>query len=139
MRLSLELLVIAIVILVVAVVIISFFALGMQQANQLMDARNQCITTASASCRSVKVMPPTWEIATVRVGERMMSCKELTDKSECDQLGVTTGGETEVTTPVITTKKQCEDGGGECKPNCGTKRGIGTCSDDPVNGLCCER
>jgi predicted permease len=85
MRLSLELVVIAIVILVVAIVILAFFGMGVQQANQITDARNQCIITASASCQSIGAMPPIWEIETVRVGNDMWSCDELTNKHDCDE------------------------------------------------------
>lgn len=135
MRLSLELVVIAIVILIAAVVIIAFFAMGVSQAGQITDARNQCITTASASCNSVKIMPPTWKIETIRAGNEMWSCDKLTGKHDCGDFGVTGGGVTPITTTAACTGK-----GYTCEETCQAgKIQQGSCSDnpDPKKKVCC--
>ncbi len=137
MRLSLELIVIAVVILVVAVVILAFFGMGMQQASQLTDARNQCITMASASCRSINVMPPSWSMPTIRIEDRMFSCETLTGKKKCSEFGVT---EETATTAVITTMADCKGRGFSCEEACtAPKMEKGTCggNPDPKKNVCC--
>ncbi|UCC91287.1 MAG: hypothetical protein JSV39_03145 [Candidatus Aenigmatarchaeota archaeon] len=138
MRLSLELIVIAVVILVVAVVILAFFALGVQQANQLTDARNQCINIASASCNALNVMPPSWSISTIRIKDEVLSCEMLTGKTRCTDFGVTPE---ETTAPAdITTTTGCTGNGFSCEEACtAPKMKKGTCGDnaDPKKKVCC--
>lgn len=132
MRLSLELVVIIIVILIVAVVILAFFIQGINNADQLMESKNQCIILGSSSCKSLRVLPPTWSFDTIRIGNEMWSCEGLTDIKDCDGFGVNGGG----TTPP-NTDLECTTQGGTCKTSCdaATEDTIGNCDN---NKKCCK-
>lgn len=134
---SLELVVVAIVLLVVAVVILVFFVNGIRPGVDMTDARNQCITMASASCQSFKVMPPTWKIATVNTKDGMKSCDDLTEKqyTDCSKFGVAAAGGGAATG--ILTVSQCASSKYTCEAACPTgKFPKGSC-DTPDKKVCC--
>ena len=89
MRLSLELIVIAIVILVVAVVVLAIFGGTMERNKQLTDIKASCIQMGSASCKSMGELPPTWKIQKLHYGNKMETCEEITGISDCSGFGVT--------------------------------------------------
>jgi hypothetical protein len=138
MRMALELVVITIVLLVVAVVILMFFTNGMRAGNDMTDARNQCITMASASCKSIKSMPPTWTVPTVTYNGNLETCQAITKiQNDCSAFGVTGGTPTGGTT-AITTVLQCTTTGYTCEASCTTpKTPKGACDADPAKRVCC--
>lgn len=144
MNTTLEIVVVAIILLVMAVVILAFFSQGMNQGQQLTDARNQCITMAAASCQSFKVMPPTWKIATVNTKDGLQSCDQLTQQQygDCSKFGVAaagggTGGGGAVT-GILTTSQCIVNSGYTCEAAVcpAGKTPKGAC-DSPDKKVCC--
>jgi len=151
MRMSLEVVMVAVILLVMAVVLIAFFVNGLRPGVEMTDARNTCITMASASCQSFKAMPPTWSIPTINTKSGLQSCEQITKiGNDCKNFGVTTGGGTPAgggatpggggTGTPITTKAACDNKGGHCQASCiqGSQTQLGTCSDNPATGVCCQ-
>lgn len=145
MRLALELVVITVVLLVVAIVMLSFFVTGVDRARQLTDARNQCIIMGSSSCKSLKIMPPTWNFPSINMGGEMKSCQQLTGYEKCDSFGVTTGeatggatgGGAATTQPNTAALCIAQIPPGTCKATCDqtTETELGTCES---NQKCCR-
>ena len=81
MRLSLELVVIAIVILVVALVVLTIFGGGMTQFGPITNARNSCYNAGKWSCQTAGTVPNTW--AREPVGPNGETCKQLLPACEC--------------------------------------------------------
>jgi hypothetical protein len=81
MRLSLELVVIAIVILVVALVVLTIFGGGMLQFGPLVSARNNCINAGKWSCQTAGMVPDTW--ARDPVGPNGETCAMLLPACQC--------------------------------------------------------
>ncbi|MCD6590624.1 MAG: hypothetical protein J7K72_01495 [Candidatus Aenigmarchaeota archaeon] len=75
MRLSLELVVIAIVILVVALVVLTMFGGSMGHLGTLTAAKNNCMRTGEFSCKSTGNYPSGW--TTDKVGPNGETCSEL--------------------------------------------------------------
>ena len=73
MRLSLELVVIAIVILVVALVLLTIFGIGITPFGSITDFKNNCISTGRLACETVGAAPFTWG-HTVNVAGQQTSC-----------------------------------------------------------------
>ncbi|MCX6818231.1 MAG: hypothetical protein NTU57_05235 [Candidatus Aenigmarchaeota archaeon] len=142
MRMALEIVVVTIILLVVAIVVLMFFANGMRAGVDMTDARNQCITMASASCKSLKVLPPTWFVPTVTVEGKTApeSCDDITEGAykDCSKFGVTGGGATTGGTTTITTNTQCTTALYTCEASCtAPKTQKGTCDADPAKKACC--
>ena len=82
-RMSLELVVTAIVILVVALVMLTIFGTGMIGVADMSTARSQCANEGGASCRATGQLPPTWAVKTKSVRAtgsndvKLASCQEL--------------------------------------------------------------
>jgi len=81
MRMSLELVVIAIVILVVALVMLTIFGGGMQQFGPLVNARNTCNNAGKWSCQTAGRAPDTWAIG--QVGPEGETCAQLLPACRC--------------------------------------------------------
>ena len=140
MNMTLELVVVAIILLVMAVVILAFFSQGMNQGQQLTDARNQCITMASASCQSFRVLPPTWKIPTVNTKDGSQSCDQLTQQQygDCSKFGVAATGGGGAAAGILTTSQCTANSGYTCETTtCPTgKTPKGAC-DSPDKKVCC--
>jgi len=138
MRMALEIVVVTIILLVVAIVILVFFTNGMRAGFDMTEARNQCITMASASCKSLKVLPPTWNVDTINDNGVQKSCKTLTGYNDCSSFGVTGGGATTGGTTTITTNTQCTTALYTCEASCtAPKTTKGACDADPAKKVCC--
>ncbi len=85
MRLSLELVVIAIVILVVALVMLTIFGSTMWQLGPLTNARNNCERAGRWSCETAGMVPDTW--ARDSVGPNGETCRDLLPGCYCDNGG----------------------------------------------------
>ena len=89
MRMSLEMVVIAIIIMVVAVVVLTIFGGGIGQFGIATDARANCLNQGKWSCETSGAMPAGWEkIHVFRQGEQSnwKTCEELVpsgDKGCC--------------------------------------------------------
>ncbi len=97
-RMSLELVVTAIVILVVALVMLTIFGTGMIGVADMSTARSQCANEGGASCRATGQLSPTWSVATKNVRQsgsnevKTMSCQALiggTCSTTCQSCGFT--------------------------------------------------
>lgn len=141
MRMALEIVVVTIILLVVALVIIVFFVKGLQPGVDMTDARNSCITTATASCRSLKTMPPTWSIPTISTKDGPpQSCQQATGYgNDCSNFGVTGGGAQSGGGSAATTSAQCAANKDTCMAVCAypLSQQRGECSDNPTNKICC--
>lgn len=73
MRLSLELVVIAIVILVVAMVVLTIFGSVIPRFGTLTDFRNYCGSTGKLSCEAAGMEPFNWK-QNENVGGQMTTC-----------------------------------------------------------------
>jgi hypothetical protein len=81
MRLSLELVVIAIVILVVALVVLTIFGGGIGQFGPLVSARNNCNNAGKWSCQTAGTVPDGW--ARDSVGPSGETCAALLPTCQC--------------------------------------------------------
>ena len=81
MRISLELVVIAIVILVVALVMLTIFSQGMLQLGPITTAKNNCNRIAVSTCSATGTVPSTW--TTDRVGPNGETCAALLPGCMC--------------------------------------------------------
>ena len=81
MRLSLELVVIAIVILVVAIVVLTIFGGGIIQLQPVINARNNCNTAGELSCKTAGILPDGW--ARDQVGPSGETCAALLPTCQC--------------------------------------------------------
>lgn len=81
MRLSLELVVIAIVILVVALVMLTIFGMGILQLDPLLNAKNNCNNAGKISCETAGTVPNTWVVG--RVGPDGETCAVLIPNCVC--------------------------------------------------------
>lgn len=61
MRISLEMVIIAVIILVVAVVVITIFGGGIGQFGSATDARANCLNQGKWSCETTGTLPATWK------------------------------------------------------------------------------
>jgi hypothetical protein len=89
MRISLELIVIAIIILVVAVVALTIFGGGIGQFGMATDARSNCLNQGKWSCETSGALPAGWEtIYVFKQGakENWQTCADLVagGKECCD-------------------------------------------------------
>lgn len=73
MRLSLELVVIAIVILVVALVVLTIFGSVIPRFGTMTDFTNYCSSTGRLSCESTGLEPINWKM-NENVGGQMTTC-----------------------------------------------------------------
>jgi hypothetical protein len=64
-RMSLELVVVAIVILVVALVVLTIFGTGIAPIADITTAKSQCSQAGAATCSSIGQLPGTWNAKTV--------------------------------------------------------------------------
>ena len=74
MRMSLELVVIAIVILVVALVMLTIFSTGITPIGALTDFTNNCRNAGKLSCETTGAAPFTWA-SDVNVAGEITSCQ----------------------------------------------------------------
>ena len=72
-RMSLELVVVAIVILVVALVVLTIFGTGITPFATLADFKNNCINTGKLTCETTGTPPFTWD-QKANVGGKQKSC-----------------------------------------------------------------
>ncbi|UCC91289.1 MAG: hypothetical protein JSV39_03155 [Candidatus Aenigmatarchaeota archaeon] len=80
MRISLELIVIAIIILVVAVVALTIFGGGIGQFGMATDARSNCLNQGKWSCETSGALPDGWDtIYVFKQGEKKdwKTCADL--------------------------------------------------------------
>jgi len=82
MRISLELVVVAVVILVVALVLLTIFASGMNQITPVVAAKNNCEAAGRLSCSTAGQLPGTWY--SEGVGPNGESCGTLLPGCTCD-------------------------------------------------------
>ena len=85
MRMSLELVVVAIVILVVALVMLTIFAAGITPMGDLTNARTTCLNTGSSSCVTTGQAPFNWKTASIPTTED--AAGKITYKSCADVVG----------------------------------------------------
>jgi len=118
---SLELIVIVIVILVVATVVLSIFGGQLANITPMVDNRANCINTATASCRALDAMPPTWSTQPLKYYEEMKTCAQITGKTKCEEIISTTTKPP----PTRTLNQQCTDRGTEyyCDDKCDNNKG----------------
>jgi len=89
MRMSLELIVVAIIILVVSIVVLTIFGGGISQFGTATDARSNCLNQGKWSCETSGSMPAGWDtIHVYREGDdttKWKTCGDLVGKSaeEC--------------------------------------------------------
>ena len=90
----------AVVILVAALVVLTIFGGGMGQLSSVTNFKNNCLTQAQVTCKTMGALPPTWK-STVTITEngqqKQTSCWKETGNSETCQAAVgitTTGGST---------------------------------------------
>ncbi len=86
MRISLELIVIAIIILIVAVVALTIFGGGIGQFGSATDARSNCLNQGKWSCETSGTLPAGWEVIPVlKQGgqEDWKTCYQLVGEMDC--------------------------------------------------------
>jgi hypothetical protein len=89
MRISLEIVVIAIIILVVAIVVLTIFGGGIGQFGTATDARASCLNQGKWSCETTGILPATWNTVPVFTGSDNVAktCEALASGCECLRAG----------------------------------------------------
>ncbi|HDD46175.1 MAG TPA: hypothetical protein ENG42_01760 [Candidatus Aenigmarchaeota archaeon] len=85
MRISLELIVVAIVILITALVVITIFGIGIQRASTLSEASNICKQHAAAACSVIGdgELPSTVTDLKIIVNDKEETCSDLLKGCKC--------------------------------------------------------
>jgi len=69
MRVSILIVISAIVIMVMALVLLTIFSTGIGPIHSITGAQSQCAQIGRSTCSSVGTLPNTWAIPTMRVNE----------------------------------------------------------------------
>ena len=103
----------AVVILVVALVVLMIFTQGTGNANELLNYKNNCITTCSVTCK-MNAMPPTWGMSSyVPSLKKDSNCQEATGIKDCGGCG---GTSTSPTTTTGGSSGCCQTTSSTCTP-----------------------
>jgi hypothetical protein len=79
-RMSLELVVVAIVVLVVALVILTIFGTGIGPFGAFSSTQNLCTTQFTTTCQSTGIVPSDWSVPKYTVGNDKLSCAGIMSK-----------------------------------------------------------
>jgi len=88
MSYTLVIVVSAVVLLVAALVVLTIFGGGVGQVSSIAQAESLCSTQGKTSCMTTGQLPPTWGAKTVKVGDELKSCKEVSNNCDsCSSCG----------------------------------------------------
>jgi len=90
MRITIELLVAAIVILIVALVVLTMFGFGVRTVSSITEAENICKQNAAAACATMigveeeQDLPSNVLTYKIRVGNKVVECGEFLNGCKCE-------------------------------------------------------
>jgi len=111
MSYTLVIVVSAVVLLVAALVVLTIFGGGVGQVSSIAQAESLCSTQGKTSCMTTGQLPPTWGAKTVKVGNELKSCEEISKGcNSCSSCGFCADKDKECKTIPCCFPYKCEDG-----------------------------